>query len=472
MQVTETSAEGLKRELRVVIPSTELADRFEKKINEVKGQVRLKGFRPGKVPVAHLKRVYGRSVMVDAMQDAVNEANEKALTERNERAAIAPTVKLPEDKEEIEKVLGGTSDLAYDMSFEVLPKFAVTALDQLDVTRPVTIVGDAEIAKSMERLIETQMDFKAEEGRAAATGDRVTIDFEGRVDGELFDGGKGEDSPVVIGRGGFISGFEDGLIGAKAGDQRDVKTTFPPGYPVATLAGKEAVFAVTVKEVAEPVRPTVDDEFAKKFGMELAEKLREAIKGRLEAEFAQASRTKAKRSLLDALDASHAFGLPQTLVDNEFKDIWNQVTEGLKRANRSFADEGKTEEGERAEYQKLAERRVRLGLVLSEIGEQGKIAVTDEELARALAAEARRYRGQEAQVYDFYRKNPRALAQLRAPLYEDKVVNHILGLAKVTDVQMSPEDLLKDSEEDDEPAVAEAHDHDHDHDDHAGHDHR
>lgn len=470
MQVTETSSDGLKRELKVVIGAAELSERFDKKLVEVKDRVQIKGFRPGKVPVAHLKRVYGRSVMADVVQEAVNDSSQKALDERKERAAVRPDIKFSDDQAEIENVLGGKSDLAYSMSFEVLPQVVLTDLTKLELTRPVAVVGDAEMQKSLDRLLEANMDFEPAAGREAQTTDRVTIDFVGSIDGVEFPGGKGDDAPVVIGRGGFIPGFEEGLIGAKAGDQREVKAKFPADYTVRDLAGKEASFAVSVKEVAIASRPQINDEFAKKFNFDDVDSMKKVIRARMEAEFTQASRVKAKRALLDVLDTTHAFALPPTLVENEFKEIWGQVTRGLKEAGRTFEDEGKTEDGERQEYRKLAERRVRLGLVLSEVGEQAKIAVADEELARALAGQARRYPGQESQIYDFYRKNPTALAQLRAPIYEDKVVDHLLGVAKVNTVTVAAEDLFKDIE-DEEDHAGHDHDHDHAHDHDHGHHH-
>ncbi|MEZ5924164.1 MAG: trigger factor [Hyphomicrobiaceae bacterium] len=475
MQVTEARNEGLKRELKVVIDRAELGDRFAKRVDEVKDQVRLKGFRPGKVPASHLKKVFGRSLMAEVVQLAVTEKSRQALETRNERPAFQPEIKFSEDEKEIEKVIGGEADLAFTMNFEVLPAIELADLKSIEVERPVAAVSDTEVDKAIERLVDSNLEYEAGADRAAETGDRVTIDFVGKIDGEAFEGGKAEDAPIVLGQGGFIPGFEEGLLGAKAGESKVVEATFPDGYPVANLAGKTAQFDVVVKEVAAPKRPALDDELAKKFGLESFDKLREAISKRIEQDYAAASRAKAKRSLLDALDTAHAFELPPTLVENEFKEIWSQLTRSLEQAGRTFADEGKTEEGERAEYQKLAERRVRLGLVLSEIGDKNDIKVTEEELARALAEHVRRFPGQERKAYDYFRKTPGALAQIRAPLYEEKVVTYVLELAKVTDKAVTSEELLK-AEEDDELAGGHAHahhhDHDHDHDhDHHNHDH-
>jgi trigger factor len=468
MQVTEARNEGLKRELKVVIDRAELGDRFTKRVDEVKGQVRLKGFRPGKVPASHLKKVFGRSLMAEVVQSAVTEKSREALESRKERPAFQPEITFAEDDKAIEKVIGGEADLAFTMNFEVLPEIALADLRGVEIERPVAAVAEADIDKAIERLVDSNIEYVAAEGRAAETGDRVTIDYVGKIDGETFEGGKGEDASMVLGQGGFIPGFEDGLKGAKAGDTRVVEATFPDQYPVSHLASKAARFEVAVKEIAMPKRPDVDDAFSKSFGMESLAKLREAMGKRIEQEYAAASRAKAKRALLDALDKAHAFELPPTLVENEFKEIWGQLTRSLEQAGRSFADEGKSEESERAEYRKLAERRVRLGLVLSEIGDKNDIRVTDEEMARALAEHVRRFPGNERKAYDYFRKTPGALAQIRAPLYEEKVVSYILELAKITDKSVPAEELLK-AEEDDGDVMG-GHDHDHDHHDH-DHDH-
>lgn len=472
MQVTEARNEGLKRELKVVVDKSELGSRFEKKVDEVKGQVRLKGFRPGKVPAAHLKKVFGRSLMAEVVQHTVTEKSREALEARKERPAFQPEIKFGDDEKEIEKVIGGDADLAFTMNFEVLPDIPLTDLKSLEVERPVASVTDSDVDKALERLVDGNIEYETAEGREAETGDRVTIDFLGKIGGEPFEGGKAEDAPIVLGQGGFIPGFEDGLKGAKAGEERVVEATFPAEYPVANLAGKTAQFEVEVKEVAAPKRPAIDDALATKFGLESLAKLREALAKRIEQDYSTASRAKAKRALLDALDKTHAFELPPTLVENEFKEIWGQLTKSLEQAGRTFADEGKTEEAEKAEYQKLAERRVRLGLVLSEIGDKNEIRVTDEELARALAEHVRRFPGQERKAYDYFRNTPGALAQIRAPLYEEKVVTYVLELAKVTDKPVPAEELLK-ADEEDEAIGGHAHDHhhhDHDHD-HHGHDH-
>jgi trigger factor len=486
MQVTETSSTGLKRELKVTIPLNELHNRFAAKLDEIKGQVNLKGFRPGKVPVAHLKRVYGRSVMADVVQETVSETSKKALDERKERAAFTPEIKFTEDQAEIDKVLGGESDLAFGMTYEIVPAISVADLSAITIERPVAEIPEADVDKSLGKLVQSAATYKSAEHRAAKDGDRVTIDFVGSIDGEEFEGGKGEDAPVVIGAGGFIPGFAEGLTGAKAGEERTIEATFPEGYAEAKLAGRKASFKVKVKEVAEAEKPEVNDEFAKRFGLDSIAELRDALKSRLKREYDDAARQKMKRALLDALDEKHSFELPPSLVESEFNGIWGKVNEELKSTGKTFADEGKTEEGEKAEYRKLAERRVRLGLVLSEIGEANSIKVTDDEMARALSAQASRFPGQEQHVYKFFRENPQQLLSIRAPIYEEKVVTHVLEKVKLEDKPMPAEELFKslaDLDEDDQAGLSHAghdhghHDHDHDHghnhdDGHHAHDHK
>ncbi|MBI1383748.1 MAG: trigger factor [Rhizobiales bacterium] len=450
MHVTETMNEGLKRQLQVTISAAELASRADERIAELKDQVRIKGFRPGKVPFAHIKRLYGRSVMAEVLEKAVNETTQRALDERNERPALRPDIKFSEEEGAIDKVIAGEADLSYDVTFEVLPSFEVVDFKTLKLERPVAEVPAAQIDEAMERLREQGVSYDVQEGRAAEARDRLTIDFEGRIDGEPFEGGSGEDMFVVIGRGGFIPGFEDGLTGAKAGEERDVKASFPDNYPAEQLRGKDAVFKVKVKDVAVPRLPELDDEFASKLGLDSLAKLRAAVEERTNAEYASATRAKLKRKLLDALNDAHTFDLPASLVDSEFEGIWRQVTQSLEQAGRTLADEGKTEEAARDEYRAIAARRVRLGLVLSDVGEKNQITVSDEELARAMVEQARRYPGEERQVYEFLRKSPEAMLQLRAPLFEDKVVDFILELAEVTDTVVTPEELLAVEDEDEQ----------------------
>jgi trigger factor len=453
MQVTETSSAGLKRELKVVIGQQELGQRFDERLETVKGQVQIKGFRPGKVPAAHVKKLYGRSLMAEVLQQTLDETSRKAISDRNERPAFQPDIKMTEDKEEIEKIISGKSDLSYTMAFEVLPEIKLTDFASLKLEREVAAVGDDDVQKGLDELSTRSVSYAIEDGRAAATGDQVTIDFAGKIDGVEFPGGKATDMPVILGQGGFIPGFEEGLTGTKSGDAPVITATFPETYGEKTLAGKTALFDVVVKSVGAAKKPEINDEFAKTLGVDSLDKLKELLSSQVRQQFDQVSRLKLKRQLLDELDKSHTFELPETLVKNEFEGIWGQVKQGLEQAGKTFADEGKTEEQAKDEYQKIAERRVRLGLVIGEVGDKNKIQVTQDELRQALIGEARRYPGQEKFVYEYFEKNPAALTQLRAPIFEDKVVDYIVAIVKPSERTVSREDLLKGAD-DTEPAAA------------------
>jgi trigger factor len=481
MQVTETLSEGLKRELKIVIGADELKARLDAKIDQIKDKVKLSGFRPGKVPAAHLKKVYGRSMMAEVVDETVNETTAKAMTDRNERPAIRPAIKLPEDEGTVAKVVEGKEDLEFTMSFEVLPKIQLSEMKALKVERPVAELPADEIEKAITRLRENNVVYEAKDG-AAEEKDRVTINFVGKIDGEPFEGGSGEGAPVIIGRGGFIPGFEEGLIGGKAGEERKVRASFPEEYQAKNLAGKDAEFDVTITEVAAPRTPDANDEFAKSLGLESLAKLEDAIRDQYAKEYKQASRQKAKISLLDALNDAHSFELPPSLVDSEFEQIWQQTKRQLDHAKKSFEDKGTTEDEERARLRGIAERRVRLGLVLAEIGTVNEITVSDEEVRRAILQQAQNFPGQERMVVDFYKKNPNAQMELRMPLFEDKVVDFTLELADVSEKSVTPEELFKqapgDLLEDDHVHGPNCghdhghdHDHDHDHHDHEHHDH-
>jgi trigger factor len=468
MNVTEANADGLRRKLKVVIGADELQRRFSARLDELKGRARLKGFRPGRVPKEHLRKVYGRSVMAEVMQQVVAETSREAISQRDERPAFQPTVALPEDEAEIDKIFACTSDLAYTLSFEVMPTIETMDFSKIALERPIAAVTNQDIAKAIDRLRSANLRYKPKEN-AAGKGDRLIIDFVGKIDGEAFPGGSTEDAPVLLGSGNVIPGFEEGLMGAKAGEEREVEATFPDDYQEKALAGKKARFQVKIKDVAAPEAPPLDEEFAKGLGVDSVEALRDTVKKRLEQDRAQASRLKLKRALLDALNEGHSFELPPTLVDNEFNAIWQQVTADLERSKRTFADEGTTEEKAREDYRDIAERRVRLGLVLSEVGQKNQISVTDDEVSRALLERVRQFPGQERKVYEYYRNNPELLAEFRAPIFEDKVVDYILELAKIADKPVSVDELYADPDEDHDHGH---HDHDHDHDHgHHHHDH-
>ncbi|MDB5511044.1 MAG: trigger factor [Enterovirga sp.] len=448
MQVTETRSEGLKREYKVTLPATELAERLTSELTTLKDKVRINGFRPGKVPIAHLRKLYGRSVMAEVVQNAVNEANRKIIADNNLKLALEPKIDMPSDQAEVEKALDARGDLDFTVAVEVLPTFELADLSDVSVKKLVAEVTDEELDTAVNRMAQQNRAFAAKgEGAEAAQGDRVVVDFVGRIDGEPFEGGTASDITVEIGSGSFIPGFEDQLVGAKAGEDRKVNVTFPENYGSAELAGKAAEFDVTVKDVQAPGEVAIDDELAKGFGMESLDKLREAVRSAISNDFEAQARRKLKKELLDALDAKYAFELPAGLVEQEFNAVWSQVLADLKNNGRSFADEGTTEEAARDEYRRISERRVRLGLVLAQVGASADIQVTDEEVDRALVERVRQYPGQERQVWEFFQKNPGAKAELRAPILEEKTVDHLLGRVKVVEEPVSREELFRDEDE-------------------------
>ncbi len=440
MNVTETKSEGLSREFRVSIPKGELAAKLNEKISEMQPKVNLKGFRPGKVPAAHIRKMYGKSIMADIVNDVVQETSDKALAEKSLRPASRPSIKLDGDQE---KLINGEADLDYSMALEVMPEFEPTDVTAISLERMIAEVPEDEINDALKRLADNNKSYETKEGKAE-NGDAVVIDFVGSIDGEKFDGGAAEGHTLVIGSNRFIPGFEEQLIGAAAGEDVNVNVTFPEEYQVDTLKGKPALFEVKVHEVKGPKDVEINDEFAKTLGLESLESLKEAIKGQISGELGFATRQQVKRVLLDALDERHAFDLPPLMVKAEFEQIWSQFTAEKNAGNLSEEDKGKTDEELRAEYQKIAERRVRLGLVLAEIGRRAEVQITNEELVRALRQEASRYPGQEKQVIEFYTKNQNAMAQLRAPIYEEKVVDYILEKATVTDKTVTREELMKE----------------------------
>ena len=449
MQVTETLSQGLKRAYKVVLPAKDLAARLDGQLAEMKSKARINGFRPGKVPVSYLKRVYGKSVMAEVMQTAVTEANSKIVEDNNLRLAHEPKIDFPEDQAEVEKALAAEGDLAYGVTLEVLPTFEIGSFADVELERQVLKVTDDEVDEAMKRLADRHRSFTPrEEGAEAQSGDQTTIDFVGKIDDVAFEGGSGEDTDLVLGSNMFIPGFEDQLLGAKAGEARKVNVTFPADYGAADLAGKSAVFDVTVKAVAAPGEVEFNDEFAKGFGMESVDKLKEAVRGNLQGEYDRVSAEKLKRALLDALDKRYSFELPETLVDQEFDGIWRQVEAEQQRSGKTFADENTTEEAARAEYRGIAERRVRLGLLLAEVGDKAQIKITDDEMSAALVERVRQFPGQEKAVWDYYRNNQEALASVRAPLFEAKVVEHIVSQSKVTEKEVSKEELMKQDDED------------------------
>lgn len=456
MQVTETVTEGLKREYQVVLPVTELDVRATERLNALKDRVRIDGFRPGKVPLPHLKKVYGRAVMSEVIEQAIAEVNSKIVSDGGFKLAVEPRVTFSSEGEEsVKKVMEGRADLAFTVALEILPKIDLADFKSIRLDRPVADVTDAEVEKTVGKIAEMNRPFADKQGKAEK-GDRLVVSFRGTIDGKSFEGGSAEEVPVVIGAAQFIPGFEDQLIGFSAGDVRTIKVTFPKNYLAEHLAGKEADFEVTVKSVAQPTEIAIDDVFAKTLGLDSLAKLNAQVRERLERENAAVSRAKLKRVLLDALDERHKFEVPPSLVEQEFNGIWQSVTKEMEAQGESFADEGTTEEKAREEYRAIADRRVRLGLLIAEVGERNSITVSDDELNRAMVERARQFPGQEQQAYERIRNNPGMLAALRAPIFEDKVVDFLLELAIVSDKKVSREKLFADDEEEDKTSGGKA----------------
>ena len=413
MQVTETLSEGLKREYKVVVPAAELDAKVNARLDELKGQVRINGFRPGKVPVSHLKRLYGRSAMAEVIETTVRDANTQIVSEHGFKLAAEPKVTLPSEEGAIEQLIAGKTDLNYTMALEIVPAIALTDFKAIKLTRLVSEVTDAEVDEGLARIVEQNKPYSPRgEGEKAAKDDRVIMSFAGTIDGQPFEGGTGDDTAVLIGSNTFIPGFEDQLIGIAAGETRTLKVKFPEHYQAPHLAGKDAEFVVTAKSIETPGAVTLDDNFAKSLGLDSLAKLREAVKDRLAREHVGVSRQKLKRALLDELDKRHKFEPPPSLVEEEFERVWKSLQQEMETEKKSFADENTTEEKAKAEYRAICERRVRLGLVLAEIGEKNNITVSDDELNRAVMEHVRQFPGREQQVWDYYRKNSAGDRQL------------------------------------------------------------
>jgi len=453
MQVTETLSAGLKREYKVVVGQAELDQELNAKLVDISKRANIKGFRPGKVPVSHLRRIYGKSAMAEVVQNTIDSRSKALLEEKNLKPAYQPEVKLPSEEAEIAAVMDGKGDLSFTMALEVIPDFDVKDHSGLELTRHVVEVAEDQIDETLKRIASQSKNFEEKDG-AAEKGDRVTINFVGTIEGNAFEGGTADDVALEIGSGQFIPGFEDQLIGAKAGDEVTVKVSFPADYGVADLAGKPAEFATKVTKVEAAKETAIDEDFAKKMGFEDLAKLRDMIKDRMGAEYAQMSAMKLKRDVLDALDKEYSFELPEKLVEAEFNGIWNALTGEMNRSGKSFADEGTTEEDARKEYRAIAERRVRLGLVLGRMGEKAGVTVTEQELQNALMNRMRQFPGQEKMVIDYYRRNPGAMMELRGPIFEQKVVDGIVATAKVGEKAVTKEELQKMVEDEEEMASA------------------
>ncbi|MDH3660871.1 MAG: trigger factor [Alphaproteobacteria bacterium] len=440
MQVKELSAEGLKRAYEVVVAAAEIEERVDKRLGELKRTIKVPGFRPGKVPVTLLKKQYGRSVMGEVLEQAVNEGSQQAINDNELKPALRPKIEVTSFED--------GKDLEFSMELEVLPDVPKVDLKAIELTRLKAEVADEAMQEALDNFSKRFQEYEAPaKARKAEDGDRVTIDFVGKTDGEAFDGGKADDFPLVLGSGSFIPGFEDQLIGAEVDDQVEINVTFPESYGAETLAGKDAVFEVKVKEIAEPKQVELTDDLAKGQGFDDLEALKTAIRESMERDYANASRARVKRALLDHFADNIKFEVPAGMVDLEFDAVWKQIEEELKK------DPDQTDKSEdelKAEYKEIAERRVRLGLILSDIGQANELKVEEGELQQAMFEQVRRFPGQEKEVFEYFQKNPQAVEQLRAPIYEDKVVDFVLEMATIEDKVVSVEELMKDPDEQEE----------------------
>ncbi len=448
MQVSETLSEGLKREYKVVVDAADMEAKVTDKLTDLAKEAQMPGFRPGKVPVKILRRTYGRQLLGEVLEQTVNEATTETLENNDLTPAMQPKIEVVSFDE--------GADLEYTIQLEVMPEFEPMDFASLTLERVVAEMAEGEVDERVGSLAQQFKEFtEAAEGQAAQDGDTVVIDFKGSVDGELFDGGTAEEHSLELGSNSFIPGFEEQLVGVKKDDELAVKVTFPEEYQAENLAGKEAEFAVTVREVKVPLPVSVDDALAEKLGLENLQALKDAVREQSEKDFATISRTKLKRVLLDALAEGHDFEVPPSLVDGEFEQIWNQVVEDLKRQDKTVADLDKSEEEAKAEYRDIAVRRVRLGLLLSKVGQDNNLTVNQDEVNRVMAEQAQNFPGQEQQIFEFYQSNPEMRAQLEAPIMEDKVVDFIIEMAQVNETKVSVEELMA-PDEDDEDVEAKA----------------
>ncbi|AGF74395.1 trigger factor [Bartonella australis AUST/NH1] len=444
MQVTETLNEGLKREIEIVVPAKDLEIKLNKRLDDTKSKIKLNGFRPGKVPSSYLRKMYGKSFMAEILNEIISGSSQSILAERNERSAMQPQV----DVKESEKILDGQVDLIFSLKYEVLPSFEIKNFDNIKIVREIADVPEQEIGEQIERILASARNY-SEKGGLSEEGDRLTIDYLGKINGIPFDGGADNDAQLVLGSKQFIPGFEEQLIGVKVGDTAVISVKFPDDYSAAHLAGKDAEFDVTVKAVSKPDELKIDDEAAKKVGLESLDHLREVVREQIGSQYGLVTRQKIKRQILDALDADYSFEIPECLLDIEFNNIWAQINDDLKKIGSSFEDENTTEGEAREEYRKLAQRRVRLGLVLSEIGTKAGVKISDDELQAAVLEQVRQYPGQEKEVMDFFRRTPEAVANLRAPIFEEKVIDYLLAQVEITDKKVTVAELMKEYDESD-----------------------
>ena len=434
MQVTETLAEGLKRGYSVVVPMADVESKRTEKLTEIGKTVRLPGFRPGKVPMTVVRQRYGTAIMSEVLEESVNSATQQVLSDRGLRPAAQPKVDVTS--------LDDKQDLQFNVEVELLPEIAMPDLGAVSLTRLRAEPSSEIIDKALGEIASRQRELEpVTEDRGAKMGDTLTVDFVGKVDGVEFPGGAGTGMAVELGGTGFIPGFSEGMDGMKPGEERQISVTFPAEYGNPELAGKPATFDLKASALQQAKPLEINDAFAEKIGFENLEDLRKLIVQQIQREYDQVSRMRIKRELLDSLATGADFMVPESMVEGEFASIWQRVESDLKQGKGDDEDKGKDEATLKAEYRGIAERRVRLGLLLSEIGRANSVQVAPDEMTRAMRTEAARYQGQEAQIMEFFRKNPQAAESLRGPIFEDKVVDFILGLAKVEDKVVSPEEL-------------------------------
>ena len=441
MQVTETISEGLKRGYKVVISASDIDAKVDAEVQKIQGQVKMPGFRPGKAPLSLLKKLHGKNLLGQVLEETINKTSQEALDENKVRPAMQPKIEVISFDE--------GADLEYSIDVEITPDFEIPDLAKLKLERWVIEADDDQVMEAVTKIASQQKNFKkAAKTTKAETGFAVLMDFIGKIDGEAFEGGAAEGHQLELGSNSFIPGFEAQLEGVKAGDKKAVVVTFPENYQAENLAGKEATFDVTIHEVQKPAEMEINDDMAKKFGLEDLNAMKDLVKKQVEQENQGLARTKLKRSLLDQLAEVVSFDVPAGMVDLEFDQIWQQLKMDLHREELESNPEAKPEDmpepGDdiKAEYKDIAIRRVRLGLLLSEIGQKNDVVVSQEEVTRQISQEAQRYPGQEKMVFEFYQKNPEALAQIRAPLFEEKVVDFILELAAVKDKKVSREEMV------------------------------
>ena len=443
MQVNETLSEGLKREFTIVVPSSDVEAEVEGRLIELSKTVKMKGFRPGKVPLSIIRRQYRPAVLGEVLERTIQTSSQKAIEERELRPALQPKIEITDYSD--------GKDLEYKMDMEVLPEIEIGNLSELSLTRMVSEVDDEKVNDGLKRIAEADKQFKAvEEERGAETGDALLIDFKGTIEGVELEGTSAEDFEIEIGSGSFIPGFEDQLIGVKQGEHRQVNVEFPKDYPQKEAAGKPAVFEVDVKELRERTESVIDDEMAKRQGLDDLAALTDQVRERLNQQFDEASKAQLKRSLLDDLAERYEFDVPAGMIDQEFDTIWTQIKRDLEQSESTFEEAmDQSEEEAQAEYRQIAARRVRLGLLLSEIGRENEITIERDDLLNA-ALESARGISNPQQVLEFYRSNPNALERFRAPVFEEKVVAFLTELADVKESIVDPEELFRDPDE--EPA--------------------